>query len=59
MRVAEEQARLTLHAHFLAWLHGHQNIEAIIKSAKRYAFVTIGGQTLEDEIRKLQQSIFS
>lgn len=33
LRVVEEQSRLTLHAHFLIWLYGHENIEDQIRKA--------------------------
>lgn len=33
LRVVKEQARLTLHAHFLVWLYGHKDISAQLNEA--------------------------
>lgn len=33
LRIVEEQSRLTLHAHFLIWLYGHENIERQLQDA--------------------------
>lgn len=33
LRVVEEQSRLTLHAHFLIWVHGHGDIEQQLENA--------------------------
>lgn len=33
LRIAEEQSRLTLHAHFLIWIYGHENLEEQLQEA--------------------------
>ena len=33
--LVEEQSRLTLHAHFLIWLYGHENIERQLQTASQ------------------------
>ena len=48
LRFVEEQSRLTLHAHFLIWIEGHEDLQAQLEKADAArmtgSFVTTGAE---------------